>query len=211
MEEDGIEWDRVTDNLKIFKVDEENLIELGNPFQPDRSYAPEIKKVYVKAPLPKWYVALLIVFILLTGVFFVKSLTDNSIARILEAEEIKYVLELEYSPEGELLQYYLRVNIEKEYLKESFGVPFSLHRSRDGIMIENNSSHTLRISQLHHSGSIQPGEGYLIMRASDEVIEIEIVDVETDITYRIIVHRGDILGERNQEDSDELPRTAGDI
>jgi hypothetical protein len=199
MEKNGIEWDEVKDNLKVFEVDEKNLIELGNPFQTGKPSRQRVKTVYVEAPLPKWYVALVVILILMTGFFFVKSQTASSGAQILQNVEGS-TLELFYSPEFEPADCYLSVQIDREHLEKYIELPFMLEPLMKGMKFTNISDHELYIQSLHHNGPVQPGTSYQIFIVPGEEAVV-VSDPETNTTYKIIIKQSDPDERQNRKDS----------
>jgi hypothetical protein len=207
MEKNGIEWDEVKDNLKVFEVDEKNLIELGNPFQtgrPGRSGRQRVKTVYVEAPLPKWYVALVVILILMTGFFFVKSQTASSGTQILQNVKVS-TLELFYSPEFEPVDCHLSVQIDREHLEKYIELPFLLEPFllepfMISINFTNISNHELHIHSTHQNISLQPGTSYQIFIVPGEEAVV-VSDPETNTTYKIIIKQSDPDERQNRKDS----------
>lgn len=206
MEENGIEWDGVRDNLKIFEVSEKDFIGLGNPFQTRGSAKPRIEKVYVKNPLSKWYVALVVALVFMSGFFFVKSQTLNPVTEILSAREARCILEIIYSAELEPVNYRLLIDVFTEHLDNLFEIPFSLENSDKGVLLVNKSHGILKIhfigerklnpGDLIWERTLHPG-GSLPISSMYGVNEVEIVDLETGTIYRIIIQSGEYHGRQH--------------
>lgn len=100
---ENIRWGEITDNLKVFEVEENEFIDLGNPFEggPPPPPPPSSSRNRV----PKVCLAFNILLILMVAFFFSKCEYTDSIVSMSEAWEVKQLLEIEYSLELESIQH----------------------------------------------------------------------------------------------------------
>jgi hypothetical protein len=118
MEDDKIVWDDVKDNLKTIKMDESQIIDIGNPFEGERVRVPEsIVEIREKLTIPKTLLIFCFILILLTGLFALRGEYAYSITRMSESWEPTYILKMEYSQPLELYKCTLSIDIKTEFLE----------------------------------------------------------------------------------------------
>jgi len=209
--ENDIEWDEVKDNLKIFRVDEKEFTDLGNPFGAERPYIPQpklSKPVYVrpKSSIPKLYIVLIAILFFVLGLFLGAVSRSGSDAGILEIGGVRH-LEILYSPDGEPILYSVQIIVGKEHVYRSFIMnldeikPFSIEKDENGIKFTNESPHELQIRLPDgREINISPGKFYLytgtrgIPFDEEGNIVITVVDLKTDTEYIVKITQQVIVG-----------------
>lgn len=115
-DENDIEWDEIKDNLNIREVDEKYFIDLGNPFNGEIRYlnrdVDHIPHSPVRLRVKKIHFLFYAILILITVFFCCKSGYTDTVAKISEDFETAYLLEIEYSPNLEQVQYTLTLYSE---------------------------------------------------------------------------------------------------
>jgi hypothetical protein len=133
-EENNIEWKDVKDNLRIIEIDEEHLVNLGNPFQEQGPRIPRTAPVRDSGgrPASRLYLVLVAILIVSTGFFFLRSLYTDSVIDVSEnwkadfrlevvppVESQTYRLEVQVHPECNMRS--LRVRVNDEQIKDDHG------------------------------------------------------------------------------------------
>lgn len=118
MEEDRIVWDDVKDNLKTIKMDENQIIDLGNPFKGERVRVPKpTVKIREKLTIPKILLLFCLILLVLTGLFALRGEYAYSIGRMSKNLEPIYTLKMRYSQSMELQGLTLSINVKAESLE----------------------------------------------------------------------------------------------
>lgn len=194
MEKNGIEWDEVKDNLRVFEVNENDFIDLGNPFGRERPYLPRPSKpVPVRPSIPRWSLVVVAVLFLVIGFFFGAIRHIGPEIRVPENGQIKCV-EMEYDSDLELTGYSIVVGIVDRgqvdrYLRADLDSikPFSLKKTKSGIEIKNISE---KILEIHLPGkdpfNLNSGESFPFSKTAEKTA-ITVIDRSSGIQYKITI------------------------